>query len=222
MIIYNTLMGVCAGLILILMAKVLRYTYIKNVKLKTDKTPQLPTYGLLFIALGLPLTFLSAAMTLTWPLEVNPPINIAFGEPSLLLGVFAVVAGVVLHRNQFEVFLSQIQMVIAAVGLVLVAISSAIFSYDLVGDAPSQEPITGQFQGWENTTFGVVYALAALGCLAFWFYRPNIWRVSMIAYHVTRFGWFSSGVFFLLFSILNYRTHIGLLVNLEQGTDYRW
>lgn len=110
--------------------------------------------------------------------------------------------------------------VVFATGLVLAAISSAIFSYDLVGDAPPQEPITGQFTGWENTFFGVVYALAALGCLlAPWIeLGPRRDRVTT----VILWAWGLSGAAFLLFSVLNYRTHIGLLVNLERGTNYRW
>lgn len=204
MILYNTLMGFCAGLILILMADIIRRATTRG-------------HGVALFALGLPLTLLSAAMALTWPLTVNPPINIAFAEPSLMLGIMATMAGLTLYRNRtHDVNLEPMSWVVFSLGLMLATIASAIWSYNLVGDAPPQEPITGQFQGWENTTFGAVYMLAALGCLAAPWFRKRMGRKVMF------WGWMLAGIFFLLFSVLNYRTHIGLLINLERGTNYRW
>lgn len=212
-------MGVCAGTILLLVADLVRRT----ARGGPDEPGRL--YGPALLALGIPLTGLSAHMALTWPLTVNPPINVAFAEPSLLLGVLATLAGALLTRlsdKSFQIHLSlllPVQWVVFVVGLVLATISSAIFSYDLVGDAPPQEPITGQFQGWENTFFGVIYALAALGCLlAPWMKLTSYTRVT----HVMIWCWQLAGVAFLLFSVLNYRTHIGLLINLERGTSYHW
>ena len=156
---------------------------------------------------------------------MTPPINIAFGEPSLMLGLLLTVAGaVIIKRSGVSVGLvlataSGAAWVVFCVGLVLAAITSAIFSYNLVGDAPPQEPITGQFTGWENTFFGLIYALAALGCL----FAPGV-RIGQW-YWINRlviYSWTLSGAAFLIFSVLNYRTHIGLLINIERGTDYRW
>jgi hypothetical protein len=93
----------------------------------------------------------------------------------------------------------------------LVSIASAIFVYDLVGDAPPQEPITGQVTGWENVTFGLVYLFAGLACLlAPW---VKISQNTLITSTVVSW-WRVTGAFFLLFSALNYYTHIGLLINL--------
>lgn len=218
MILYNTLMGVCAGVAMLLTVDLVR-------RLRRGDPCNDTGYGLAYLVVGAPLTVLAGAMTLTWPLTVNPPINIAFGEPSLLLGVLAVIAGIALvrlgsGRAADDVALRPAQLVLFAIGLVLAVTASAIFSYDLVGNAPPQEPITGQFQGWENTFFGVIYALAALGCLLAPWVKLNEKR--HLPTTVMLWAWGLSGAAFLLFSVLNYRTHIGLLINLERGTSYRW
>lgn len=220
MILYNTLMGVCAGGGMLLVAQLLRIMS-KGETIRASAGPAL-------LVLGIPLTILAGAMTLTWPLNVNPPINIAFGEPALMLGLLLTVAGAVLCRyamaggsTQYKLDLSSstpVLWVIFFVGLILAAISSAILSYDLVGDAPPQEPITGNFTGWENTFFGYIYALAALGCLLAPWLKSRIYWVNTIVV----ISWQLSGVAFLAFSVLNYRTHIGLLINIQRGTDYNW
>src|SRR5690606_35236950 len=128
--------------------------------------------------------------------------------PCVALGVLAVAGGVVLLRRREDVderFLATLRpglWLVFAIGLMLFSITTAIFTYNLVGDAPPQEPITGQFTGWENTTFGIVYLLATIGCLlAPWIEMPNV-RLIM------RWCWIISGAFLLLFCILNFRTHI--------------
>lgn len=221
MILYNTLMGVCVGLGLLLVADALRCW-------ATGRTLNHAGTGIALLVVGVPLTVLAGAMTLTWPLTKNPPINIAFGEPSLLLGVLLVAAGTVMlwpttrltHPASMTTYLDSIRTVVFALGLILAVTSSAIFSYDLVGNAPSQEPITGQVTGWENTFFGLLYAVAALGCLVFpWAVGE---RRNLAAANVVSIAWSIAGAAFLLFAVLNYRTHIGLLINLERGTNYRW
>lgn len=220
MVLYNTLMGVCAGAIMLLVGNLVH----RSATGRLAPGPA-PLHGPALLALGVPLTALSLHMALTWPLNVNPPINIAFAEPCLVLGVLATIAGgflTVLSGRSFTVedkVLAPVRWVVFAVGLVLASTASAILSYDLVGDAPPQEPITGQFAGWENTFFFAIYALAALGCLlAPW---VSIARLT-VATRVAVWAWELSGLAFLLFSVLNYRTHIGLLINLERGTSYRW
>lgn len=218
MILYNTLMGVCAGGGMILVAQLLR-TWSKEATIGLG-------YGPALLVLGVPLTVLAGAMTLTWPLTVNPPINIAFGEPALMLGVLMTLAGAMLThlfakgtngRIDAEAH-KPLQWVVFFVGLILLSITSAIASYDLVGDAPPNEPITGQFTGWENTFFFSIYLLAALGCLLTPWLKPTWAFINRLVF----WFWMMSGVAFLLFSVLNYRTHIGLLINIERGTDYEW
>lgn len=223
MVLYNTLMGVCAGTILLLVADFLR-------KASTGRLANpIPLYGPALLALGIPLTLLSLHMALTWPLTVNPPINIAFAEPSLMLGVLATLGGGYLTKLSLmtndhvlkinDQWLAPVKWVVFVLGLVLALISSAILSYNLVGDAPPQEPITGQATGWENGFFFAIYALAAVACLLTPWMKIN---ANTVITHTVVWFWRVSGIAFLLFSVLNYRTHIGLLINLEQGTNYRW
>lgn len=223
MVLYNTLMGVCAGTILLLVADFLR-------KVSTGRLANpIPLYGPALLALGIPLTLLSLHMALTWPLTVNPPINIAFAEPSLMLGVLATIGGGFLTKLNLmtndhtlkinDQWLAPVKWIVFVLGLVLALIASAIFSYDLVGDAPPQEPITGQATGWENVTFGLAYSIAAAGCLVAPWVKVT---ENTVITHSMVWWWRMAGIFFLLFSVLNYRTHIGLLINLEQGTNYRW
>lgn len=235
MILYNTLVGVLAGLAAITGASMLRAFRKDCTEVGRESRLLLasyPVHGLVLGVLGVPLLVLGVLMAVTWPLSANPPINIAFAEPAVLLAIVALGASVVgfhgIYIRDKGSIPTPFRLVFASVGGVLAMVASAVFSYDLVGDAPAQEPITGQFQGWENTTFGVVYALAALACLALAVWRPGdlgrLWSglIQAIVYQVAYWSLLSSGVFFLLFSVLNYRTHIGLLINLEQGTDYRW
>jgi hypothetical protein len=209
MILYNTLMGVLAGIVILTMSSViLKY-----------KTQRLIGHGIALLVAGIPLTVLSFMMAVTWPLHVNPPINIAFAEPSLLLGVLAVIAGYFLSRGLnmtpagYTVLIDwkPVRGLIAVLGVMLFAISMAIFRFNLVGDAPDIEPITGQFKGWENTTFGLVYLAAAIGTMAVWF-SDKPWGAMLASVM-----WKISGGFFLLFSLLNYYTHIGMLVCANGG-----
>jgi uncharacterized membrane protein len=218
-ILYNTLVGVCAGLGMVLTANLTALVRTRNGDALDDPlVGRLRGYGAAMLALGMPLTVLAGAMTLTWPLTANPPVNIAFGEPSLLLGVLLTIAGVVLMHGEATIRLDPVLWLVHVLGWVLLAIASAIWSYDLIGDAPAEEPITGQATGWENPAFALAYLVAACACLAApWAFRHR-W-----AFLTTRWGLTVAGVAFLAFSVLNYRTHIGLLLNLSRpGEDFRW
>lgn len=213
MVMYNTLMGWCAGLVLLLIA---------NVLFRVDR-PDVPeplsaTYRAALLVVGAPLTVLSLHMALTWPLNVNPPINIAFAEPCLVLGVLALVAAspvgeAALRRiHDHRGMMSPVLWVIGALALPLLAISIAILRFNLVGDAPDAEPITGQLKGWENITFALMYLAGAFGCALVPFRK---FRLAGSTFAVVGFWW-------LLFASLNYYTHIGLLINMGTGTEYRW
>jgi hypothetical protein len=210
MILYNTLMGICAAIILLTSADVLKRYHLGASQVG---------HGVVLLVTGIPLTILSLLMAVTWPLNVNPPINIAFAEPNFFLGSLALIGGAGLIRGyqlRPDFDLKPVLWTISGIGLVLAAISAAIFRFNLVGDAPPQEPITGQFQGWENTAFGLIYLLAAIGCL----FAPLVER--FWAYTIVRYSWIFTGIFFLAFSALNYYTHIGMLVNIGTGSNYKW
>lgn len=216
MVLYNTLMGVCAGGIILLTVHMIR------VIASGDRGSR--ATGFAYLGFGVPLLPLSLHMALTWPLTANPPINIIFAEPNVVLAVLAISAGITLIStgvNWAALDLRYPMWVVAVVGLTLLASSLAIFRFNLVGDAPHEfpafEPITGNWQGWENTFFGVIYMLAAIGALvAPWALSSPVLRA------LQRGSWLIAGWSFLLFSALNYYTHIGLLINIEHGTRYTW
>jgi hypothetical protein len=235
MILYNTLMGVCAGLALILVPILARKLY--------RRQPIAPEgWALTFGVVGIILTFLSAAMAVTWPLTANPPINIIFSEPNLVFGVLLLAASFFLWRQReplallsgankkaadaaelhLDRVLVPVTWLIFALGLILASCSAAIFRFMLVGGAPAAEPITGllSHMPWvENTFFGVLYGLSALGALL----APLAFRMrGSLAWKLMGWSWVIAGVLFLLFSALNYYTHIGLLVNLLQGKNYEF
>src|ERR1700754_1063526 len=128
MTIYNTLVGVCAGLVLLTVADaVRRYPHVV-----------FPGHSIALLITGGPLTVLSVVGALTWPLTVKPPINIAFFEPSVMLGFLALVgAASLLHRGDTPFELATIVRIrpalwiVFAIGLMLISIASAIFSYNL-------------------------------------------------------------------------------------------
>lgn len=235
MILYNTLMGVAAGLALILVPVLARRLH--------RRQPVAPEgWSLAFGILGIVLTFLGGLMTTTWPLTANPPINIAFAEPSFFLGLLLLAASFFLWKRRdsldllhsentkhadsaygsLQRVLSPISWVLFALGLILLACTLAIFRFMLVGAAPELEPITGLLHNHpaiENTFFGVIYGLSAVGALlAPWAVRD----LGSPAARVMGVCWTIAGVCFLLFSAMNYYTHIGMLVNMLEGKNYEF
>lgn len=235
MILYNTLMGVAAGLALILIGVLARKLYLRK--------PIAPEgWSLSFGILGVTLAVLGGLMSTTWPLTVNEPINILFGEPCMLFGLLLVGAAIFLWGRR-EIFVKidgssktsdeafsymlramvPVSWVIFGLGLILLSCSLAIFRFSFIGSAPAEEPISGLLHDYpliENTFFGIIYALPAVGALL----APFVVRakfggtVSKIALWCLVLG----GVVFLLFSAMNYYTHIGLLVNLQQGKHFTY
>lgn len=180
-------------------------------------------YAPTFFLLGVLLTGLGGAMSVTHPLVANPPINIAFGEPCLWLGLMLLAAAIHLWRGGrlSAGALKAVSPVVVAVGLILAFCAAAIARFNLVGAAPAEEPITGLLHDYpliENTFFFLLYALAAAGALVF---PKVISGVSELAWAVMRSCWTVAGIGFVLFSAMNYYTHIGMMINLSRpGADY--
>lgn len=230
MILYNTLIGVAAGLALILVPMFAR-------KLYKREAVSAEGWALAFGVLGVILTVLGGLIATTWPLTANPPINIMFGEPTFMLGLLLLAAALfVWHRKEVIAGLSgpvraaedarayvlrtlaPVSWLLFALGLILLSCTVATVRFNVVGSAPAAEPITGLLHDYpivENTFFAILYGLSAVAMLLvpFAVRKPGgplpliIGRCMVIA-----------GVAFLLFSAMNYYTHIGLLLNLERGT----
>ena len=206
MILYNTLIGICSALVLFLSASALK-TY--------GQGSSLVGHGFALVTVSLPLSLLSAAMTL----KGYPALSIVFGQPTLMLGALGLVAGYGLARGYTErpdFNLKPFTWIISAVGLALLALATAIFRFDLVGNASTSEPIIGQADGWQNIAFGVAYLLAAIGCLV------AVKVEEYWAYAIIRFSWIATGIFLLAFSVLNFYTRVGLLTNIGTGSDFKW
>ena len=184
---------------------------------------------------GVILSFMGGLVSVTWPLTANPPINIMFGEPTLVLGLLLLAAAAFLWTRP-DAFLdlqngaafdrlirvaTPVSWLVFVLGLILLSCTVAVFRFGFVGAATAEEPISGLVHGYpwvENTFVGLLYALSATGpLLAPFALRDLRGRVAQAA------GWCMavSGVALLLFSVMNYYTHIGLLVNLLQKKSFR-
>jgi uncharacterized membrane protein len=234
MIMYNTLLGVCAGLALIYLPRFWAAVVRERMPLQWLSTRTSDAFGWAFTfgVLGFVLTVLGGMMTLTWPLTAKPYINTPFGEPSFLLGVLLLAASWLLTRAEFRSLdeqklrdaLTPVSRIVFWLGIVLVFCTLAIIRFNVVGGAPTSEPITGLLnaQPWvENLFFALLlYGLAAVGALLF----PAVVRgESRLAWQVLYWSWTVSGLGFAAFSALNFYTHTGMLVNeLTDGPDLRW
>lgn len=235
MIMYNTLMGVAAGIALVLVPRLWARIAGENPPaLWLGRRPVSPAgWAATFGVLGIVLTVLGGMMTLTWPLaEAKPYINIPFGEPSFLLGVLLLAAALFLGRaatggsldvERLRDVLVPVSRIVFWLGIVLVVCTIAIVRFDIVSSAPTEEPLSGLLNAHpivENLFFALVmYAPAALGCLLF----PRAIEGNRTAWLMLYWCWTIAGLAFAAFSALNYYTHTGMLMNLKNdGPDFRW
>ncbi|MFI5496596.1 DUF981 family protein [Actinoplanes sp. NPDC051859] len=229
---FNTLMGVCAGLALLLVPRYWASVRGDRLPLQIvhggDQHGWAATFGLL----GTVLTGLGGVMTITHPLApAKPYIDTIFGEPTLLLGVLLLAAAWRLaHRDdplderRLHALLAPASVVVFALGVVLVWCCLAILRFDVISAAPAAEPLTGLMHDHpaiENTFFAaVLYGPAAIGCLLTPFaLDPRRRRTWLTLY----WCWTIAGLGFTAFSAVNFYTHTGMLVNAVHGnTVYRW
>lgn len=220
---YNTLVGVAAGVGLIGVATLLK-------KLYRREAVSAEGWALLFAPAGAILTILGLAITITWPYRVPGTFdaNILFGEPAVAFGLVLLTASFYLWHERAGLQLARtwralkpLSIYIFAVGLVMGVCAISWVRYKL-GAAPSTEPISGRVGNHpllEASFLFVLYGLVALGGLLFPLVAGgNKPKVAKVVYWV----WMIAGVVFLLFSAMNYYTHIGDLQNGTMGTHYKW
>jgi hypothetical protein len=233
MIMYNTLIGAAAGTALILVPRYWAAIRGEHVPLRLVRDPlDHAGWAAAFGVLGLILTSLGLTMTITHPLaEAKPYIDTIFGEPALLLGVLLLGAAWRISRSteppvdreRLAAMLAPAGIIVFVLGLVLTWCTLAILRFDAISSAPADEPITGlmhHYPAIENTFFALVlYGPAALGCLLFPFAaRPGHHRLWLTLY----WAFTISGAGFVFFSAMNFYTHTGMVMNLTDGTTYRW
>ena len=239
LIMYNTLMGVAAGLALLLVPRAWAGLHGRRMPLQGRHTSRASRAGwaATFGLLGLVLTGLGGAMTISHPLAAAKPfIDTLFGEPCLLLGLLLLAAAWLLGRrdpdttngadttnDDLYAAIGPASWVVFTLGLVLVACAAAIGRFNAVGAAPAEEPLSGLLHNHpavENWFFAILlYGLAAVGCLVF----PAALTKPGPAWKILYWSWTVSGALFVAFAVMNFYTHTGYLTNLvDPGPDLRW
>lgn len=230
--VYNTIMSVATGIALLLILQFGR-------KLQKEEISQLDGWVVGFAIPGFILTLTGAHMSLTWPLsKIGFPFDdIIFGEPVLAFGVLLLAAAYLLRRrNQVYVreekldarndkviakrlqedlpgLLKPLSYFGAAMGLALIAIGIAGVTFQLFA-APKEEPISGLLADYplvEASFISLLYAITGLGAALF----PLILKKNPAAGLVktVKTLWLIAGIIFVAFGVMNYFTHIGLIVN---------
>lgn len=229
--VYNTIMSVATGIGLLLLIRF-------GSHLAKEKIGQLEGWAIGFAIPGFILTLTGGHMTLTWPLsKIGFPFDdIIFGEPTLAFGVMLLAAALLLWRksnlymkqgidmNDTKVVSSQLRKELpylvkplsyfaAAMGLALISIAFAGIGFQLFA-APPEEPISGMFADYpmvEATFMSLLIAITGIGAILFPFMLKETPNVNVVK--AIKFCWTLSGIIFLLFGVMNYFTHIGLIVN---------
>ncbi|WP_066071615.1 DUF981 family protein [Neobacillus soli] len=229
--VYNTIMSVSTGIGLLL---ILRF----GSHLAKEKVGQLEGWAIGFGIPGFILTITGTHMILTWPLsKIGFPFDdIIFGEPSLAFGIMLIAISILLWRKsnlyirqginmndskivsstlnkELPYLIKPLSYFAAAMGLALISIAFAGIKYQLFA-APPQEPISGAFADYpmlEATFISGLYAITGIGAVLLPFSlnknaNPNYAKV-------IKFLWTIAGIIFVVFGVMNYFTHIGLIVN---------
>lgn len=223
MILYNTIVGLAAGVGLLLVAQLLKQ-FAESEKVQPEG------FALAFGITGFIQTVLGPTISVMWPHTKVLHANIMLGEPALAFGVLLMAAAFFLWRKPDAVVdlgqgneksaqaaayllavLRPVSVWVFATGLMMTALLIAIIYYQL-GRAPPQEPIRGYFgDTWVETGFlGLLWILISIGALL----APTAtakWNSKSM--NIVRLCWTVAGGLLVLFSAMNYFTHIGLLMN---------
>ncbi|GAA4424952.1 DUF981 domain-containing protein [Georgenia halophila] len=222
---YNTIMAVAAGVGLLGLVQFFRDVLRRRDGVSTDG------WALNFGVLGTILTTTGLHMTLTWPLAAGgfPFDNIIFGETSLGFGVLLLAAALYLWRRGSDALVGAnvaehlarvarpVSIFVAFLGGALIAIAIAGVRYQLFA-APPQEPISGAFAQWplvEAIFMSGLLALVGVGAIAFPFAVRSVeaGRTKAAPVVIAGWSWAVSGTVVGLFGVMNFFTHIGLIVN---------
>jgi hypothetical protein len=229
MIVYNELVAVTAGAGLLGFAAFLA-NLVRNKPIDSEG------WAAFFGVTGLILLVTGLHTTLTWPFGGDgfEYANIAFGQPAAAFGALLLLSAVYLwrHRTQFDgdaeaaskaalAALKPAGIFVGALGLGMAVLAIAFVRFQL-GAAPPEEPISGRFGHlpilealFLGGLWGVVAAGAILFAIALWTDRPQLLRWAVWA-------WVIGGVVFLLFSAMNFYTHIGMYDNIAHGHTHKW
>ncbi|HWU24734.1 MAG TPA: DUF981 family protein [Candidatus Paceibacterota bacterium] len=241
LVMYNTIMAVAVGAGLIGVALLGR-------QLENRQAVASEGWSLLFGILGLILSILGFVMTITWPFRVPGTFtgNVLMGEPSVAFGLLLLAASFYLwqRRSVFAAVgssseaessdalsvinrtLKPVSIFVFGVGLMMLACAVAWIRYRL-GNAPSVEPLTGYLATVvlknapiaESYFLGILWGLVALGALLFPVLLSK--RGASVISKIIFIAWMVAGCAFLGFGALNFYTHVGLISNTTNGTDFK-
>ncbi|TKI55235.1 DUF981 family protein [Brevibacillus antibioticus] len=229
--VYNTIMSVSVGVALLSIVKF--YS-----QLHANKIGHLEGWAIGFGIPGFILTLTGLHMTLTWPLsKIGFPFDdIIFGESSLAFGVLLLAITILLWRKANSYIKQGIDMNDAALvsenlkrslphllkplsyfaiamGCSLIAMGCAGVTFQLFA-APPEEPISGLFAAYpmvEATFMSILLALTGVGAILFAVNQKEKPNESMAK--LNKGVWTITGIIWTAFGIMNYFTHIGLIVN---------
>lgn len=229
MVVYNELVAVTAGAGLIGFAAFLA-------DLRNNRRIRSEGWAAFFGVTGLLLFVLGVHTTVTWPFGGDgfEYANIAFGQPAAGFGALLLLAAVYLWRNRAQydgevevanaetlADLRPASIFVGTIGLSMAVLAITFVRYQL-GAAPPEEPISGRVGHIpliEAVFLGGLWGVVALGAILFaiavWFHRPHLLKWAVVA-------WVIGGVVFLGFGAMNFYTHIGMYVNIAEGTNYQW
>src|SRR5262252_1673235 len=223
MILYNTIVGLAAGVGLLLVAQLLK-------QFSNGEKVQPEGFALAFGITGFIQTVLGVTISVMWPYTKVLHANIMLGEPALAFGVLLIAAGFFLWRKRDTVVdlgqgneksakasayllavLRPVSVWVFATGLMMASLVVAIVYYQL-GHTPPQEPISGYFaDSWVEPAFlALLWGLISIGAL----FAPITlikWNRNLV--NLIGICWSVAGALLVLFSAMNYFTHIGLLTN---------
>jgi hypothetical protein len=165
MILYNTIVGLAAGVGLLLVAQLLK-------QFANGEKVQPEGFALAFGITGFVQTVLGLTISVMWPYTKVLHANIMLGEPALAFGLLLVTAAFFLWRGRDVIaelgqgneksakasayvvaVLRPVSVWIFATGLMMASLVVASVYYQL-GHAPPQEPISGYFTDtWVETAF---------------------------------------------------------------------
>jgi uncharacterized protein DUF981 len=222
-ILYNTIVGLAAGVGLLLVAQLLK-------QFATGKKVRPEGFAVTFGITGFIQTVLGLTISVMWPYTKVLHANIMLGEPALAFGASLIGGAFFLWRKR-DVFidlgegnqkstqasayllavLRPVSVWVFATGLMMASLVVAIIYYQL-GHAPAQEPISGYFgDTWVEPGFlALLWSLISIGALL----APvALAKWNSKGMNIVRLCWTVAGGLLVLFSAMNYFTHIGLLMN---------
>lgn len=223
---YNTVMGLAAGAAIASLGRI-AWALVRITRIDPRG------WAINLLVLGFILFPTGLHMTLTWPLApMGSADNIAFGEPTLVLGALCIGLGFYFWRQAAEITgaqsplvhvatdLRHLRFLLIGVGLALIAIAAAGPTWHLY-TAPPEEPIAG-LEAVLGVPYLTTYAIsglwAAIGVIAV-FTPFTIDRIAREDGQITRLDLIGIGaltllgIALMLMSAAVYFTHIGMVLN---------